>query len=284
MLENIIRKARWNMALIGNKMRDKLNSIIFETDTPAGKSFDVLLIITIFCNSILIMAESVVSIRMSYGILITIGGWFFVIIFAIEYLLRLLIVRNRLTYILSFFGIIDLLAILPALVGLFLPQVRFLVVIRTFRLLRLFSVLKMGRYIDESSHLLRALRASRTKITVFLFTIMFVVLMVGSMMYIIEGPENGFVSIPESMYWAIVTVSTVGYGDISPQTPIGKLVSSMLMIIGYGIIAVPTGILSHELAHTSRIETKIKNCPNCYSKSYDNNDKFCAKCGTSLGS
>lgn len=264
------------------KIKDKLHEIIFGTDTPAGKIFDVMLIIIILSNSILIVAESVDGIRNTYSIWIEILGWFFIVVFTIEYILRIIIVSRKSSYIFSFFGIIDLLAILPVFLGFILPQMRFLTVIRSLRLLRLFSILKMGRYIDESGHLLRALKASRAKITVFVFTILFVILIVGSMMYVIEGPQHGFDSIPESMYWAIVTVSTVGYGDISPQTAIGKLISSLLMIIGYGIIAVPTGIISHELAHTSKNPEKSKTCPSCYAGDYAEGDRFCSKCGTLL--
>jgi voltage-gated potassium channel len=271
-----------HLAFINQKIIDKLYKIIFGTDTPAGKAFDIILIISIICNSILIIAESVDVIRNPYGLWIEALGWIFIVIFTLEYILRILIVNRKRAYIFSFFGIIDLLAILPAFLGLLLPQIRFLTVIRTFRLLRLFSILKMGRYLDESNHLLRALKASRAKITVFLFTILFVIVIVGSMMYVIEGPQHGFGSIPESMYWAIVTVSTVGYGDISPQTVIGKLVASLLMIIGYGIIAVPTGIISHELTNTSKKREKGKICPSCHAEAYTEGDQFCSKCGTSL--
>ena len=270
------------MAFIDQKTKDKLHEIIFGTDTPAGKTFDVMLIITILSNSMLIIAESVDVIRNAYGMWIAILGWFFVVIFTIEYILRIFVVRRKRSYILSFFGIIDMLTILPAFLGFLFPQVRFLTVIRSLRLLRLFSILKMGRYMDESGHLLRALKASRHKITVFLFSILFIIVIVGSMMYVIEGPEHGFDNIPESMYWAVVTVSTVGYGDISPQTSIGKLVSSFLMIIGYGIIAVPTGIISHELAHTSRKREMGKPCPSCQAGAYAEDDRFCSKCGASL--
>ncbi|WP_041720663.1 ion transporter [Alkaliphilus metalliredigens] len=265
-------------------MKEKLHTIIFGTDTPAGKAFDVMLIIAIIGNSLLVIAESVDSIRNAYGLLITALTGFFLIIFTIEYILRLLIVERQKDYVLSFFGIIDLLAILPIYFSFFLPQVRFLVVIRTFRLLRLFSILKMGRYIDESSQLLRALKASKAKISVFLFTMLFIIMLVGSMMYIIEGPENGFVNIPESMYWAVVTVSTVGYGDISPQTPVGKLLSSLLMIVGYGILAVPTGIISHELANTPKGVVKTKICQKCNTEANSQADRFCSNCGSSFGS
>lgn len=263
-------------------LKEKLYSIIFEADTQAGKAFDMMLIVIILCNSFLIIAESMEDIRNSYGMWITVLGWFFVGIFTLEYLLRIYIVKNKVAYLLSFFGIIDLLAIIPAYFAVFLPSMRFLVVIRIFRLLRLFSILKMGRYVDESGHLLRALKASRAKITVFLCTILFIVIIVGSMMYIVEGPENGFESIPESMYWAIVTISTVGYGDISPQTSLGKLLSSLLMITAYGILAVPTGIISHELANTSTRGERTKICPQCKAEAHSREDKFCWKCGGSL--
>lgn len=263
-------------------LKDKIANIIFETDTPAGKAFDVLLVISIISNSILIIIESVESFRISFGPWFILLGWFFLFIFTIEYLLRLIVVKNRVAYFFSFYGIIDLLAILPVFLGAIIPQVRFLIVIRTLRLLRLFSIFKMGRYIDESSHLIRALKASRPKITVFLFAILIIVILVGSLMYIIEGPEHGFRNIPESMYWAVVTVSTVGYGDISPQTPVGKFISSLLMIVAYGIIAVPTGIISHELAKAPMDEKRIKTCTKCNKKYYDDDDLFCSKCGTSL--
>ncbi|WP_246451842.1 ion transporter [Alkalicella caledoniensis] len=247
-----------------------------------GKAFDILLILTIIFNSALMIFESVESVRESYGFLITSLGWFFIFIFTIEYLLRVYVAHGRMSYIFSFFGIIDLLAILPAFFVTFLPQARLLVIFRIFRLLRLFSILKMGRYIEESSQLMRALKASRAKITVFLFTILFIIVIVGSMMYVIEGPENGFVSIPESMYWAIVTVSTVGYGDISPQTSVGKFVSGVLMIIGYSIIAVPTGIISNELAHTTKNLVGGKQCRHCNWQAGSLDDKFCPKCGKEI--
>lgn len=265
-----------------DNIKEKIYDVIFESETPVGKAFDILLILTIIFNSALMIFESVESVRESYGFLITSLGWFFIFIFTIEYLLRVYVAHGRMSYIFSFFGIIDLLAILPAFFVTFLPQARLLVIFRIFRLLRLFSILKMGRYIEESSQLMRALKASRPKITVFLFTILFIIVIVGSMMYVIEGPENGFVSIPESMYWAIVTVSTVGYGDISPQTSIGKFVSGVLMIIGYSIIAVPTGIISNELAHTTKKLVGGKQCRQCNWQASSLDDKFCPKCGKEI--
>ncbi|MDQ2084930.1 ion transporter [Herbivorax sp. ANBcel31] len=264
---------------INNNFKNKLYNIIFETDTFAGKAFDIILIVTILCNSILIVAESIDVVKSSYGVFTNFLGWFFLIVFSVEYFLRIFVSKRKRDYIFSFFGIIDILAILPVYLGLFFPQAKFLVVIRIFRLLRLFSIFKMARYIHESSHLIRALKASKPKILVFLFTIIFIIVMVGAMMYTIEGPKNGFDNIPESMYWAIVTVSTVGYGDISPQTPVGKLLSSLLMITAYGIIAVPTGIISHELALTSKNVAEIKTCSKCSSNAHSNDDKYCPKCG-----
>jgi voltage-gated potassium channel len=271
------------LSILDRKTKDKLYSVIFESDTRSGKTFDIILILIVLSNSIVIIAESIDTVRLDYGTLLTALGSIFLFIFTIEYILRLLIVRSKYEYIFSFFGIIDLMAILPAFLGLFIPGIRFLAVIRVFRLLRLFAILKMGRYIDESSHLLRALKASRHKIIVFLFTILSIILIVGSLMYIIEGPDNGFNNIPQSMYWAVVTVSTVGYGDISPQTPLGKMVSSLLMIVGYGILAVPTGIISHELANTSnKGGGKNRTCSNCSWSTDDKDDRFCSKCGASL--
>lgn len=230
----------------------ELQSIIFESDTPKGRAFDLIIELSIIASCLLIVAESVDSIKNNQRTLLSILEWMFLSVFTLEYLLRVFLERNRRRYMTSFFGIVDLLAILPAFVSFFIPEARLFVVIRVLRLLRLFSIFKMARYIQESGVLLKSLVQSRQKITVFLMTILYVVVIVGAFMYFIEGPDNGFNSIPESMYWAIVTVTTVGYGDISPQTPLGKLVASLLMIIAYGIIAVPTGIISYDMAMTAR--------------------------------
>ncbi|MEJ6949656.1 ion transporter [Natronospora cellulosivora (SeqCode)] len=270
------------MALLDESTKAKLYNIVFETDTKSGKKFDLIVIIIILGNTLLTILESVDSIMQSYQMIITFLGWAFLLLFTLEYLLRLLVVNNRYKYLLSFFGIVDLLAILPLFFVFFMPQLRYLVLFRVFRLFRLFSIFKMGRYIEESTYLIKALKASRPKITVFLVTIIFIIIIVGSFMYIVEGPESGFDSIPTSMYWAVVTVSTVGYGDISPNTAVGKMISSLLMIIGYGIIAVPTGIISHELAMTSKKDELRKVCDNCSAEYYSSDDKFCSKCGTML--
>ncbi|WP_246208561.1 ion transporter [Anaerotalea alkaliphila] len=256
--------------------------IINESDTLPGRIFDILMMGTILCNSLLIMADSVEAFHRAYASAIDVLQWVFVLVFTAEYLLRILVVRNRLRYMTSFFGIIDFLAIVPAYLSLFLPGVRLLSIIRTFRLLRLFSIFKLGRYVDESGNLLKALRASRPKITVFLFTILFIIIFVGAMMCIVEGPDRGFANIPESMYWAIVTVSTVGYGDISPQTPLGKVIASLLMIVGYGIIAVPTGIITSELAQVGRNPSAPGTCPHCGSRHQRRDALYCWHCGERL--
>jgi len=262
-----------------------LYKIINESDTIQGRVFDIVMVISIVLNSIVIIAETVEPIRISIGQILMTLQWVFVVLFTFEYMLRILIVENKKKYVISFFGVVDMMAILPAYISIFMTSIRLLALFRTFRLLRLFSILKMGRYVEASGNLLKALRASRAKITVFLFTIFFVIVVVGALMYIIEGPENGFVSIPESMYWAVVTVSTVGYGDISPQTPYGKTLASMLMIVGYGIIAVPTGIITSEIALVDRKAREAKTsatCVTCGRKSHKEDAVYCDKCGGKL--
>jgi voltage-gated potassium channel len=284
--------------------KQKISRIIYETDTPAGWAFDVLLILSILLNSTLIIVESIESIRLAYGGTILSLQYFFLVVFTLEYLLRILVVEKKLAYLTSFFGIIDLLAILPFYVGFIFPYARLFPVLRTLRLLRLFSIFKMARYVQEAETLIIALRASRAKITIFVVTILFIVIIVGAVMYTVEGPEYGFVNIPESMYWAVVTISTVGYGDVSPQTELGKLISSFLMIVGYGIIAVPTGIITSELSvasrdaaiekksgqqtslepHTVKIETDrtVRICTACGSKDHLPDARFCHQCGSPL--
>ena len=264
------------------KFKDELSRIVFDSATPMGKLFDIILVIAIVFNSLLIILESVQSLNRVYAPFFTIAGWSILFLFALEYIIRVFVSPNRMKYLFSFFGIMDLLAILPLLVGIFFPFFKVLAVVRIFRLLRLFSVFKMGRYIEESGYLLQALKASRAKIIVFISTILFIVVIVGALMYIIEGPDNGYYNIPVSMYWAIVTLSTVGYGDISPQTVAGKLISSLLMIVAYGIIAVPTGIITYEIANASKKGESRKSCRNCLAEGYRIDDKYCSKCGEQL--
>lgn len=266
----------------GNSWKYQLYRIIFESDTPSGKAFDIILIIFILCSSLLVMVESIEILREAYGTIMLVLEWFFISVFTLEYILRVICAKHRLKYVISFFGIVDLLAILPVFISIFVPAANFLIIVRVFRLLRLFRILKMVRYVEESGILLRALLASRPKIIVFIITIFSIISIVGSLMYVIEGPENGFSSIPESMYWAIVTISTVGYGDISPQTSPGKFLASLLMIIAYGILAVPTGIISFELAQEAKRPSNNKICSNCNTKGHRADSVFCSKCGERL--
>jgi voltage-gated potassium channel len=262
--------------------RHSLHEIIFEADTTAGKTFDILLLITILMSIVVVMLDSVESIRMQHGKILIILEWWFTILFTIEYLLRLTCVGKPWLYMKSFYGIIDLLAIIPTYVSLLIPVSRYLLVIRALRMLRIFRVLKIIQYVDAGSILVKALQASRQKITVFLFTVLNIVIIMGSLIYLIEGPENGFTSIPLSIYWCIVTLTTVGYGDISPQTGIGQVIAAFIMIIGYGIIAVPTGIVSAEMVRTREQTVSTQSCPQCSSEGHSSDAKYCKNCGAKL--
>ena len=266
--------------------KNRLYKIIFESDTPQGRTFDIFLIFLISLSVIIVMLDSMEEYRSLYGHWFYLAEWVFTLLFTTEYLLRLISVSKKKEYFFSFYGIIDLLAILPTYISLLFPGVQLLIVIRFLRLLRLFRVLKMVRYIEGSSVIIRALRVSRPKIIVFLFTIFSIAMISGAVMYIIEGPENGYRSIPESMYWAIVTISTVGYGDISPQTGLGKMIASIMMISSYGILAVPTGIVTYELAQAGRV-TRTKGqrgpfCPYCREEQNDPDANYCKHCGGKL--
>lgn len=261
----------------GRSVKSKLYSIIFHSDTPAGRRFDVILLWLILLSILAVFLESVASIRLRYYELIAASEWFFTIIFTLEYALRIYSSPKRLRYIFSFYGIIDLLAILPAYLSLLIPNAQYLLVIRALRLLRVFRILKLTRYLNEGNVLKMALRASMYKIIVFLAAVLTLVTIVGTIMYVIEGENNGFTSIPISIYWAVVTITTVGYGDISPVTPLGQFLAGVLMIIGYGIIAVPTGIVSAEMARAS--EAALVPCKGCNQSIYPANARFCARCG-----
>jgi voltage-gated potassium channel len=264
-----------------NNWRNTLYTIIFEADTPAGKLFDEVLILSILLSIIVVMLDSVSSFAAIYGDLFYTLEWIFTILFTVEYFLRLICVGRPIRYATSFFGIIDLLAILPTYLGLLLPGGRYLVVIRGLRLLRVFRVLKLAQYMGEADLLIRALRASRRKITLFLFTVLTLVVILGSLMYVIEGAESGFTSIPRSIYWAIITLTTVGYGDIVPETNLGQALASVIMIIGYSIIAVPTGIVTSEITYASKY-FKGRVCQNCSFEGHDIDAKFCKRCGAKL--
>ncbi len=263
-------------------LRARLHEIIFEADTPAGKLFDVLLIISILLSVALVMLDSVESVQLSYGRWLYFGEWLFTILFTIEYLLRLYSVGRPGAYASSFFGIIDLMAVLPTYLSIFFPGTQYLLVIRILRVLRIFRVLKLVQYLGEARLLSQAFRASRRKIMVFLFAVLTVVVIFGALMYLIEDPDSGFTSIPQSIYWTIVTLTTVGYGDISPQTALGQTIASIIMIIGYGIIAVPTGIVTAELSQVYKKGVSTQACPECSAEGHDKDAKFCKYCGSPL--
>ena len=263
--------------------RARLHEIVFEADTPGGRVFDVALIVVILMSVATVMIDSSRQASDRYSSALRVAEWGFTVVFTIEYVVRLLAVRRPLRYALSFFGIVDLLALLPSYVSLVLPTGRYLLVVRVLRLLRIFRVLKLGKFLSEGAILSQALRASRHKIFVFLSTVVTLVVLIGAVMYVVEGEANGFTSIPTSMYWAIVTLTTVGYGDVAPQTALGKLLASVVMIIGYGIIAVPTGIVTSELAQASRdAMAKGQACPGCGTDGHLSDASFCRKCGAAL--
>lgn len=262
--------------------RTRLHEVIFEADTPGGKLFDVLLIVSIVLSVAAVMADSVIGIRAQYGSFFYLVEWVFTLLFTIEYVMRLLCVSRPLRYAASFFGVIDLLAIVPTYLSLILVGTHYLVVIRVLRVLRVFRVLKLVQYVGETQVLAQALRASRRKIFVFLFTVVTLMVVIGSLMYVIEGAASGFTSIPRGVYWAIVTMTTVGYGDISPQTPLGQLLAAAVMVMGYSIIAVPTGIMTVEVSQAFRKPISTQACPDCSREGHDTDAKHCKFCGASL--
>jgi len=266
----------------GSRWKARVYDVIFLADTPAGKSFDVALIVAIVVSVAVVMLDSVESIAASHPSAFPLAEWIFTILFSIEYVLRLVTVRRASKYALSFFGIVDLLAVLPTYLSLLLPGGQYLIVIRILRVLRVFRVLKLAQYVGEARTLGAALRASRYKIIVFLFTVLTIVVVVGSMMFIIEGPEAGFTSIPRGVYWAVVTLTTVGYGDIHPLSPVGQFLAALVMIMGYGIIAVPTGIVTVELAHQAQRTGSSLSCPGCGSEDHDGDARHCKECGTEV--
>lgn len=263
------------------RLKDTIYEIIFEADTPAGKWFDVLLILSILASVTVVMADSIDAVRTSYGRFLQAAEWFFTILFSVEYILRLYCVRSRLKYAASFYGVVDFLAIVPTYLSLVFPATKYFAVLRMLRILRVFRVLKLIQYLKEANLLMKALASSRRKITVFFFTVMTLVTIFGSLMYVIEGEANGFSSIPKSIYWAIVTMTTVGYGDISPQTVLGQAMASVIMIMGYSIIAVPTGIFTVEFSQALTRETS-SNCPVCGRDGHTRDATFCKFCGEEL--
>lgn len=263
--------------------RDRLHEIIFEADTPAGKAFDVALILAICASVIVVILSTLPSAdREPYRTIFIVLEWTFTALFTAEYLVRLIIVRRPLRYAFSFFGIIDFLAILPAFIGLIIPGGERLLVVRTLRLLRIFRVFKLARYLTEAQALRRALIISRHKIAVFITTVLIIVLIASALMHIVEGNagNEAFNSMPSAIYWAIITMTTVGYGDITPITGIGKATTAVLVLLGYSMIIIPTGILSAEM--TGRREVTTRACPSCMTEGHDSDAVFCKACGEPL--
>lgn len=269
-----------------SRLKEKLHEIIFEADTPAGKFFDVILLLLIAASILCVLLESVDSINKQYQAWFAVLEWAFTIFFTAEYLLRIYCVLRPSRYIFSFYGIIDLLAILPTYLGLFITNSSSLLVIRALRMMRVFRVFKLGHFTNEGALLVKALKASRAKITVFVFFVMVMVVIIGSLMYLIEGgiKGTGFTNIPRSMYWTIVTLTTVGYGDISPQTAFGQFLASVVMLIGYAVIAVPTGLVSAELIQEANAASKrnTQSCRHCSAEGHDDDAIHCKYCGEKL--
>ncbi|MEZ4787687.1 MAG: ion transporter [Flavobacterium haoranii] len=275
----ITKKSKWE------SLQQKINIIIYGTNTPAGRLFDLVLLGVILLSVILVMLETVQSFDAKYHNQIIILEWVITFFFSVEYILRIVSLKKPWKYIFSFYGIIDLIAVLPMYLSLFLTGTSVLTIVRAFRLIRLFKILNHPQFTGQSIHLIDALIASRGRIFVFIYFVLISTVFIGSMMYVIEGPENGFTSIPTSIYWTIVTLTTVGYGDISPVTPLGQFLASFVMILGYGIIAVPTGIITSEIALNSskKVNQNLNNpCANCGVEGHINNANYCYNCGSEL--
>jgi voltage-gated potassium channel len=278
--------------------RDRLHEIIYEADTPSGKLFDVILLIAILASIVFVMLESVNSIDAKYHEELNIAEWVITILFTLEYLARIICVRKPWKYIFSFYGIIDFLSTIPKYLSLILAGTHALVALRALRLLRVFRILKLARYLGASNHLAMAIKASRAKIAVFLFAVLIAAVIFGTLMYMVEGEEHGFTNIPKSVYWCIVTLTTVGFGDIAPETPFGQFIATIIMILGYGIIAVPTGIVSAEFTKaTGKFKNKLSDeeleqmktvslntqcCSNCLAENHQDGAEYCHHCGHKL--
>lgn len=265
-----------------SNLKERVHIIIEGTDTRMGRLFDIVLMVAIIASVAVVMLDSVLYIRLKYSTLLFWLEWFFTILFTIEYVLRMFSTPNRARYAFSFFGIVDLLSLLPTYLSLFLGGVQYMAVVRILRILRVFRVLKLAAYMKQASFLANALASSKQKIFVFFLFVLLLVTVFGSVVYVVEGPENGFTSIPLSIYWAIVTLTTVGYGDMSPKTPIGQAIASMVMMVGYCIIAVPTGIFTSELAKNMRPQLHPVTCPNCGKYGHASGAHYCDRCGHEL--
>ena len=265
-----------------DRWRSTLHEIIFEADTPVGKAFDILLILTIMVSVFVVMLDSVQAVHVKHAHLLSVIEWIITGLFTVEYAMRILSVQRPAMYMRSFYGIVDVLAILPSYTSLLFPGMRYLQAIRIVRVLRIFRVLKLVRYIREAKILSNALKASWRKITVFLFTVLILVTIFGCVVYVIEGEANGFTSIPRSIYWAIVTLTTVGYGDLSPKTGMGQTFAAIIMILGYAIIAVPTGIVTVEMTKAEAKQISTQSCPFCSAEGHDVDAVHCKYCGGKL--
>lgn len=279
-------KKKLILSLSNNKnklnWRLRLHEIIYEADTPAGKLFDVVLLIAIITSILLVMLESVESIDNKYHDFLNIGEWIITILFSIEYILRIISIKKPFKYIFSFYGIIDLLSTIPKYLSFFIVGSQSLIAFRALRLLRIFRILKLTRYVGASENLILAMKKSKAKISVFLFFVLIVCVILGTVMYMVEGTENGYTSIPLSIYWAIVTLTTVGFGDLAPVTPLGQFVASVIMILGYAIIAIPTGIVSSEMTRMSKDDLNTQSCPHCLKGNHKKDAIFCYNCGSIL--
>jgi voltage-gated potassium channel len=263
--------------------RSRLHNTIYESNTLAGKIFDVALLILIISSIVVVMLDSIKSYHDRYGQVFYIMEWIFTGLFTLEYILRLISINRPFRYVISFLGIIDLLAIIPSYLSIFFVGAQSLLVLRALRLLRVFRIFKLTHFLTEMEFLKLALTTSLKKITIFMLVVLSLVIILGSVMYLVENGKNGFISIPDSIYWAIVTITTVGYGDIAPVTPLGKFIASIMMFIGYGIIAVPTGIITTEMAHAARLRKHgHETCPGCGREGHDKDAVFCKFCGTLL--
>ncbi len=265
-----------------SNLKTKIHRVVFEAETPAGKAFDILVLVLILASVVTIALETVTAFRREFLQYFIIIEWGFTILFTIEYLLRIYSSPHPFRYIFSFFGLVDLISIIPTYLSLFIVGTQYFLVIRVLRLLRIARIFKLTKFINEGQVLTKALRASFTKIAVFLGTVVLLVFIVGALMYVVEGAASGFTSIPKSVYWAIVTLTTVGYGDIAPQTPLGQILASLVMIMGYGIIAVPTGIVTVEMSRLDRGIGNTRVCPNCHLEGHLLNANFCYTCGYNL--
>ncbi len=263
--------------------RLRLYTVIFEADTRAGRAFDLALVAMILASVVVVVLDSMASVHDRHGTWLKALEWFFTVVFTLEYIARLACVRHPLRYARSAFGIIDLLAILPTYLAILVPELHALIDVRILRLLRMFRLLKLTAYVSEFGALYRALAASRRKIAVFLAFVMLVTTIMGTLMYVVEGPENGYTSIPLGVYWAITTMTTVGFGDVTPKTDLGRFIASLMMLMGWGTLAVPTGIVSAELvAHKAQREPTTRTCHECLSEGHAPSARFCRDCGAPL--